>query len=218
VAIPLDPGVFSALGMVLADRTVSVQAGLLSLLDDVDPAELHERYAELERDARARLSRSAENREVRIVRSAAMRYELQEWELRVRLPELRFDSEALRAMASAFHLAHHARYGFSRPEKPVELVTLYIEAALSTDQVPYTRRAAAGGDALVGRRRVYTSGRQAVDDVAVYERGRLAEGITLPGPCIIEEPSATTYIHPGWTAVVDALGTLIATPDRGSER
>lgn len=218
VAIPLDPGVFSALGMVLADRTVSVQAGLLSLLDDVDPAELHERYAELERDARARLSLSAEDREVRIVRSAAMRYELQEWELRVRLPELRFESGAIREMASAFHFAHHARYGFSRPEKPVELVTLYIEASLSTDQVRYTRRLAAGGDALVARRRVYTSGQQAVDDVAVYERGRLAVGMTLPGPCIIEEPSATTYIHPGWTAVVDALGTLIATPDAGSER
>jgi N-methylhydantoinase A len=218
VAIPPDPGVFSALGMVLADRTVSVQAGLLSLLEDVDPAELHERYAELERDASARLSPNAENREVRIVRSAAMRYELQEWELRVRLPELRFDSEAVRAMANAFHLAHHARYGFSRPEKPVELVTLYIEAALGTDQVPYTRRPAAGGDALVARRRVYVSARQSVDDVAVYERGRLAEGTTLPGPCIVEEPSATTYVHPGWTAVVDALGTLIATPDGGSQR
>jgi N-methylhydantoinase A len=57
-----------------------------------------------------------------------------------------------------------------------------------------------------------------MDDVAVYERGRLAEGATLHGPCIIEEPSATTYIHPGWTAVTDALGTLIATPDRGSPR
>jgi N-methylhydantoinase A len=218
VAIPLDPGVFSALGMVLADRTVSVQAGLLGLLDEVGPSELHERYAELERDARALLSPSAEDREVRIVRSAAMRYELQEWELRVRLPELRFDEEAGRAMADAFHEAHHARYGFSRPEKPVELVTLYIEAALTSDQVRYARRAPAGGNALVGRRRVYTSGAEASDDVAVFERARLAGGATLRGPCIVEEPSATTYIHPGWTAVADALGTLIATPEGGSSR
>jgi N-methylhydantoinase A len=216
VAIPLDPGVFSALGMVLADRTVSVQAGFLSLLDDVGPAELHERYAELERDARSLLSPSAENLAVRIVRSAAMRYELQEWELRVRLGELRSGEEAARAMADAFHLAHEARYGFSRPEKPVELVTLYVDAALTTDQVPYARRAAAGGDALLGRRRVYTGGGEAVQDVAVFERERLGEGATLRGPCIIEEPSATTYVHPGWTAVTDALGTLIATPEGGS--
>jgi N-methylhydantoinase A len=218
VAIPLDPGVFSALGMVLADRTVSLQAGFLGLLDDVGPIELQERYAELERDARALLSPSAEDREVRIVRSAAMRYELQEWELRVRIPMLRFDEEAGRGMADAFHLAHDARYGFSRPEKQVELVTLYIEAALVSDHVPYARRSAVEGDALIGRRRVYTAGGKASDDVAVYERGRLTEGTTLHGPCIVEEPSATTYIHPGWTAVTDALGTLIATPDPGAPR
>jgi N-methylhydantoinase A len=214
VAIPPNPGVFSALGMVLAQRTTSVQASLLTLLADVDPAELAGRYADLEQQARTLLSSGDGDRAVRIVRSAAMRYELQEWELRVRLPDLRFNSETGRVMAEAFHLAHHARYGFSRPEKPVELVTLFLEAELGSDDTPYQGAETGDGDALIARRGVWTDG-GAVTDVAVYDRGRLAEGRMLRGPCIVEEPSATTYLHPGWSAVTDALGTLIATPERG---
>ncbi len=62
---------------------------------------------------------------------------------------------------------------------------------------------------------MYTGGGKVSDEIAVFERGRLSEGATLRGPCIVEEPSATTYIHPGWTAVTDGLGTLIARPEHG---
>lgn len=218
VAIPRDPGVFSALGMVLADRAVSVQAGFLGLLDHVEPGELRRRYAELERDARALLSSDGENGAVRIAHSAAMRYELQEWELRVRLPELRFDAASAAAMADAFHLAHHARYGFSRPDKQVELVTLYIEATLASDDLPHARSGVGSGNAVVDRRPVWTGDGRVAHDVPVYERERLAEGARLRGPFIVEEPSATTYVHPGWTAVTDGLGTVIARPEDGSPR
>jgi N-methylhydantoinase A/oxoprolinase/acetone carboxylase beta subunit len=145
-----------------------------------------------------------------------MRYELQEWELRVRLPGLGSGRETPREMADAFHAAHHARYGFSRPEKPVELVTLFLEAELGSDDVPYRGDGRADGEALIGRRSVWTGG--GMNDVAVYDRGRLAEGQLLRGPCIVEEPSATTYFHPGWTAVTNALGALIATPAREDGR
>jgi N-methylhydantoinase A len=216
VAIPRDPGVFSALGMVLADRVVSVQASLLGLLDELDPDEVCRRYGALERQARAMLSSELGDPAVRIARSAAMRYELQEWELRVRLPDLRFDPGTTGAMSEAFHVAHHARYGFSRPDKPVELVTLYLDAVVDAPDVWDAAPVTGGADALAERRAVWTGGGEAAGDVPVYDRARLAEGAELPGPCIVEEPTATTYVHPGWVATVDAAGTLIATARPGA--
>jgi N-methylhydantoinase A/oxoprolinase/acetone carboxylase beta subunit len=198
--------------------------GLLGLLDDVDPGALARRWAELERHARALLSGGEEERDaVRIVRSAAMRYELQEWELRVRLPDaLSFDADTPTVLADAFHIAHHARYGFSRPEKPVELVTLYLEAALRGDHAAYERPPGAAdgpaGDAVVGEREVWTGAARGAAPVPVYDRARLGVGAALTAPCIVEEPSATTYLHPGWRAVVDAGGTLIATRSSNGSR
>jgi N-methylhydantoinase A/oxoprolinase/acetone carboxylase beta subunit len=145
-----------------------------------------------------------------------MRYELQEWELRVRLPDLRFDPGTTGAMSEAFHVAHHARYGFSRPDKPVELVTLYLDAVVDAPDVRDAAPVTGGADALAERRAVWTGGGEAAGDVPVYDRARLAEGAELPGPCIVEEPTATTYVHPGWVATVDAAGTLIATARPGA--
>ena len=38
---------------------------------------------------------------------------------------------------------------------------------------------------------------------------RSAEGATLAGPAIVEQPDTTVVIDPGATAVVDGLGNLV---------
>jgi N-methylhydantoinase A len=211
VVIPREPGVFSALGMVLADRAISVQAGLLGMLSDLDPARLAARYSTLEREARTLLSASDDS-EVRITRSAAMRYELQEWELRVDVTGLPLDGQTPPEFAAAFHAAHLARFGFARNDKPVELVTLYLDAAVEGPPIVYGQNSANRSSpdaALLGRRPVHVCGDRTAAECPVFDRSRLAPGATVHGPCIIEEPSATTFLQPGWTVVVDASGNLI---------
>jgi hypothetical protein len=66
---------------------------------------------------------------------------------------------------------------------------------------------------LIGQRRWTGSG--GMTDVAVSDRGRLAEGRILRGPCIAQEPSATVCPKLGWTSVTNTVGTAIATPARG---
>ena len=218
VAIPREPGVFSALGMVLADRAISVQAGLLSLFSELDPAQLADRYAALEREARALLGVSQSDDEVRITRSAAMRYELQEWELRVDVTGVSLGDGARNEFAPAFHAAHLARFGFAREDKPVELVTLYLDAAIAGPPVAYgvTGRArSTPQDALTGNRPVQISAECAAPECRVFDRARLAGGATMLGPCIIEELGATAFIQPGWTVVVDDAGNLLAGREAG---
>ena len=210
---------FSAVGMVVADHAVSVQSGLLSLLADVAPAELDRRYAALEQEARALLGVSDADVPVRIARSAAMRYELQEWELRVILPDVELDADAPVALANAFHDAHMNRFQFARAEKPVELVTLYLEATVAGPGVAYepTRSTtAAGGDALTGTRRVWVGGDQGATECPVYTRDRLGVGATIDGPCVVEESSAT--ISSNRTGRASSTRSATSSPDGRRQR
>jgi N-methylhydantoinase A/oxoprolinase/acetone carboxylase beta subunit len=43
----------------------------------------------------------------------------------------------------------------------------------------------------------------------VFDRGKLLRDNVLDGPAIIEEPDASTLVHPGWTATVDEHGNLV---------
>jgi N-methylhydantoinase A len=195
VVIPVEPGVFSSLGMLVADRRACAQAGLLAPLAEIEPAALEARYRELEQNARAILGER--NPAERVVRTAAMRYVLQEWELRVPVPEGPPDPAVL---AAAFHEAHRRRYGFAREDRPTELVTLYVDVMLPAPDFAYSRPGDADGDPRPGLRA----------ELPVYTRAALRPGDRVAGPSIVEEPTSTTYLSPGWTAEVDALGNLIA--------
>jgi N-methylhydantoinase A len=46
-------------------------------------------------------------------------------------------------------------------------------------------------------------------DVPVLARDSLAAGARVPGPAIVAELDATTWIEPGATATVDPSGALI---------
>jgi N-methylhydantoinase A/oxoprolinase/acetone carboxylase beta subunit len=46
----------------------------------------------------------------------------------------------------------------------------------------------------------------------VLDRGKLLRGNVIAGPAIIEEPDASTLVHPGWTATVDEHGNLVLRP------
>jgi len=46
-------------------------------------------------------------------------------------------------------------------------------------------------------------------DTVVVSRDDLAD--ELSGPAIVDEPTATTVVPPGWMLSVDAVGTLLLT-------
>jgi 5-oxoprolinase (ATP-hydrolysing) len=46
-------------------------------------------------------------------------------------------------------------------------------------------------------------------DTAIYQRADLGQGVRIPGPAILLEPTGTVLVAPGWTAQVDARANLI---------
>jgi N-methylhydantoinase A len=76
--------------------------------------------------------------------------------------------------------------------------------------------AAKSGDAgSKAPRAVYFDAATGWRDTPVYDRAALPSGYQITGPGVIEEMSATTLIHPGQRATIDALGNLILSLSAG---
>ncbi|MGZ8707205.1 MAG: hydantoinase/oxoprolinase family protein [Gaiellaceae bacterium] len=212
VVIPVAPGVFSSLGMIVADHGYYTRSSYLVALDEADGADLERRFSELEREAALQLAHDTGETLSLLRRSAAMRYVLQEWELPVELPARRPDSVDLEKICDRFHRAHHARYGFSREDRPVEFVALFVSAAVPAPPVTYgatpAGAASAGADARTWP--VIIDPREDAVNVAVHARAQLQPGDELHGPLVVTEPTSTIYVQPGWDVVVDPMGNLVA--------
>jgi N-methylhydantoinase A len=100
------------------------------------------------------------------------------------------------SVVEAFHQAHRIRYGHAVRDQNVEVVGYRVIAV-----APSPLRAIR---AAPGRR-----GAAAPRAEGYHPRGELEAGARLEGPCVVEEPTATTYVPDGWTARADRLGNLI---------
>ena len=107
----------------------------------------------------------------------------------------------------AFHAAHEREYGFSTPERPVELVALRCRARGATRTLPALDPDTTE-DAEEPERITLAGGVRALH----ASRAGLAAGSELDGPAVITQPDATTFIPEGWQATVDASGNLLVTP------
>jgi N-methylhydantoinase A len=134
-----------------------------------------------------------------------MRYAGQAFELPVRGdPEP--DPAELRAR---FERAHEERYGHRDPDGEVVLVDIGL--ALALPRVEPEPVAAPEGRLSEGRRAV-RFGEEWIETPVL--RGEPARGARAEGPVVFELPEATLVLAPGWSAEVDAHGTIRAEAGR----
>jgi N-methylhydantoinase A len=62
---------------------------------------------------------------------------------------------------------------------------------------------------MKGKRKAYSFATHSYIDAAVYDRYRLAPGMTLGGPAIIEERESTIVLGEDATASVDAYQSVV---------
>jgi len=204
--VPPDPGLLSAYGMLAAPLTREGSRTLL--LDSAHPelpARLTEAFAELERAATAELLEDgARPAEVRTERSVDARYPGQSFELRV----------PAEGWEEAFHSAHETRYGYARPDGPVEAVTLRVLASAPGPRMTAVQPGPGVTPPPTAPARVRCGGLD-LDARRVWRR-ELRPGHVLDGPLVVQEYSATTWVPAGWRLEVDAWGTLhLTAADRG---
>lgn len=204
VVIPVTPGTFSALGMLMTEPMQDFIRTRILLNDQASLAEVEAIFDDMADEAMRFLVEAGYPRD-RVVfqRYSDMRYLGQEHTVKV--PVARVESEAL---AAAFHALHEQTYTF-RLDSPTQFVNFHLSGIVRQDPIDLSRYAPspAGNSSPKGRRRVYFEG--SWHDSKIFEREALPANTTLNGPCIIEEASASTVVPPGMSAMLDELGNIV---------
>jgi N-methylhydantoinase A len=217
VVIPPYPGVLSTWGLLDSDiratfvRTVG-PAARRAAPDGHDVPALEAMWADLQRQAQAWLDAEQVPRDRRrFERAADLRYEHQSFELTCQAGESPFTAARCQELLATFHAEHRRLYTYDLPGAPVELVNVRVTAigllprrATPTAQVD----GADPGRALLGRRAVHFRN-LGVADTPCYARERLAPGVVVAGPALVDQADATTLVGPGVRAHIDHAQNMI---------
>ena len=203
--VPPDPGLLSAYGMLASPVTRELSRTVLASTtrSDLD-ALLAEVFSELEEHARAEMLDEGARADTLVAeRWVDARYAGQSFELRVPAD----------GWVERFHDLHDERYGYRRPDTPVEAVTLRVVVTAPPVRLEAPRVPEATASPPLEATRVFHGGRE-VQAVRVWRR-QLQAGHVIDGPAVVQEYSATTWVPPEWRLEVDAWGCLHLLPDRG---
>lgn len=184
VVVTPHPGLFSALGMLMADMKFEasrayprdIKAGFLEIED-----EMHKAFPN-----------------ATFQRFADVRYEGQGWELTIPVN----DPEKIE---EEFKQKHFSTYGFLL-DRRIEVVTIRSFAVMQgvSLSLPSPRRE---GNPSIRWRDVFLDGQWV--KTKILRREEIPLGYVVEGPAIVEEYSSTTLIKEGWRAEVHETGSLV---------
>ena len=208
VYVPRLAGAFCALGMLNTHVRRDYVQTFFGLLHDSDPATVDRLFTELEARANDHLAASGFEPAQRLLkRELDMRYEGQQWSVRVGSPSSGFDA---RRAVDAFEVEHARLYGHAQPGGTVEITMLRLAAfgLLTPLQIsPAPPRPARAEPAEI--RPVYVSSTRQFASVPVYRGNDLAPGDGFAGPALIEEQTTTVCLGTGDRLTVDASGNYV---------
>jgi N-methylhydantoinase A len=211
VVVPPHPGLFSALGLLVADlKRIYRETSFAAVADDT-PGLVEETFARMRTAAVRELETyGCHADEIVFEHALEMRFRGQGFELIAPVDPGRLGSEGAGYLQSAFRAVHLDRYGTSPPNEHVEIVTyrLVAQVASRSDVLQRISRASSGrGGGRTQKGTIIWRGRERECRFALRED--LAVGARLEGLSIIEEPTATTLVPPGWSATVHQTGAVI---------
>ena len=196
--VPIHGGVFSALGMLAARPGRQLSRTCIGLLHAMPVDEIESGLRELRaRGIEALEEEGFDPAECEATASVDLRYAGQSYTLNLTWRDVATAIEG-------FHALHMQHYGH-RLDLPVELVNLrqWVRGPATELRLP----------PLPAAPPAQPFGRCTVAGVAgpvpQFWRRELAPGQGLRGPALISEEVATSWVAPGWSLQVDAVGNLL---------
>ncbi len=202
VLIPENPGLLSALGVLLSDSVQDFSKTVMLASQEAGTAGLEERFQELERRGLASMKAEGfSTQRIRLERWIDMRYHGQSYEL---------SFPYSRRFVPEFHRRHEQRYGYADPTRESEVVTIRVRVRGLSEKLRMAKDRPGAKDpkrALIKEKNVRFAGKTRRS--RIYERALLRAGNRILGPALIFEYSATTALPPGYTCRVDSYRNLV---------
>jgi N-methylhydantoinase A len=208
VYVPTLPGVFSAVGLALADYRHDLVRSMVVHVDDLPLEKATNAYREME-DAALKLmeQEGVALDQVHIAREVDLVYRGQDEALTVTSPAL--DDRFAATLLSIYRMAHRAAYGFER-QAPVDIVSFRLRATAPSGNGSISRFDRRDGHAhgkAPTERTAYFGLEYGSIDVPVIGRDDLGDK-PRAGPLIVEEPYCSTVVPPMWSVRLDHLNNL----------
>lgn len=212
VIVPVASSVFSAWGMLMTDLRHDYIQTYINRLQDVDLTELNNEWNKLENQARNQYAEeNVKEEEIIFNRFVDMRYAGQEHTVKVPLAGGEITKQSVEELIALFHEMHEQSFTFKLVEAQTEIVNLHL-TAFGNVQKPELQKLESTGreleSALKETRQVFYEDGGWIQ-TPVYHRDLLEAGMSVEGPAIIEEPTATTVFYEGQTLTVDTYGNLL---------
>jgi N-methylhydantoinase A len=205
VIAPPEAGVASAIGMQSTDLTAEHGRTHLVPAEDLD-AELAARlFEEVEEAAREKMGLQGANalEGVEVEHLIDARFVGQAHELSIPAPDL----ERLEEVPARFHERYRELYGVD-PEGRVEYAAFRVRLRVPVERPPLEAPAetVAGGAEISTRPAWFGTGD--AQPSRIVSREALPGVGRLEGPAVVEGPVDTLVVPPGWSAEVDAAGSI----------
>jgi N-methylhydantoinase A len=209
--IPPSPGNLAAFGLLAVDWRNDQMVTRVMAEEKADLSAVAEIYADLERQAIARLEHDGIAKDkVRLIREADLRYAGQSMEVRVVAAGGAVDRRFFDNLIDAFHATHRRTFGYDyKGAQSIEIVNFCV-SGFGMIERPNLPKLEAGDKALPkikAQRSVYFDGR--LLETAIYDRATLRPGAEIAGPAVVEEFGSTTVVFPQQSLRVDDYGIMV---------
>ena len=212
VLVPEQPGVFSALGLVMSDIRHDAVQTRIARGANITPELLQALYGELDAQTNRALEADGVPAGQRVIhRTADLRYAGQAYEVNVPVDGGTIDRRTINSMLARFHEQHMQLYAHNNPDKEVEFVSGRVAAIGLMSAPPIRKKQTNGRGAIKAKesRPVYFEETNGFVDTPIYDRAGLMQGTTFSGPAIVEQIDTTTIVLPDQQVRVDDFGNLI---------
>ncbi|RUV68123.1 hydantoinase/oxoprolinase family protein [Mesorhizobium sp. M5C.F.Cr.IN.023.01.1.1] len=215
VVAPTEPGTMCARGILVSDTSLDfVQSKIRPFVRDCwssITAEMEVLRGEAERWLASEDVPESKRQYENVLEA---RYFGQNHEVQVPLSHPLPDAETF---LREFEHAHRKEYGYSLPDRQIELVNFRVRGSAKPSGKTCNPRQSVGEleTAAVGRREFFVDPDVKWVDAAVYARDRIPVSARIDGPAIVEDMSSTCVIFPNQSAFVDNAGNLIIELNNG---
>lgn len=195
VIFPRDPGVLSALGMLMADtfKDYGITVFLSGRKDDLRVIE--DKFRALEQRAKTEFAGTG----IKFERFIDARYRRQAHEITIPYaPDF----------VKRFHNAHKKMYGYMKPGSDVEVVTLRVRAVARKTRLDLPLLEKGKSPVRPAKKKIVLGGREKA--VNAFERAEFYPGFKFKGPALVFEDTSTLLVMPGYRCEVDGWGNIIA--------
>ena len=197
VMVPVQAGVLSALGMLVATPAREMSQTMTGLITELDDKILEQAFYSLQARAIEEMAEELAGAKAEAIYTLDLRYRGQSF-------TLNHHWSSLSALTEEFHQLHQAHYGH-RLNIPVELVNIRVSVRGPQPIFSLPKRNLNQPDSVsYDQAPLYGVSQR----VPVFMRDELAAGQQVSGPALVVEALATTFVDKGWQGIVDDWGNL----------